>query len=81
MDPSSESEDIAVGTSIELPFWLAQTLCSQRRNIVTVEIPKIYKEAYRSVVQHARAYQVYYWYLAEEDWLGEMCRCIRKMRN
>jgi hypothetical protein len=52
LDPSSESEDIAVGTAIELPYWLAQSLCSRRRNIVAVEIPKIYKEAYRSVVQH-----------------------------
>jgi hypothetical protein len=52
LDPSSESEDIAVGTTVELPYWLAQSLCSRRRNIVTVEIPKIYKEPYRSVVKH-----------------------------
>jgi hypothetical protein len=52
LDPSSESEDIAAGTAVELPYWLAQSLCSRRRNIVTVEIPKIYKEAYRSVVEH-----------------------------
>lgn len=52
LDPSSESEDIAVGTTIELPYWLAQSLCSRRRNIVTVEIPKIYKEPYRSVLKH-----------------------------
>ena len=52
LDPSSESEDIAVGTTVELPYWLAQSLCSRRRNIVTIEIPKIYKEPYRSVVKH-----------------------------
>ena len=52
LDPSSESEDIAVGTTVELPYWLAQSLCSRRRNIVTVEIPKIYKEPYRSVVKY-----------------------------
>jgi hypothetical protein len=52
LDPSSESEDIAVGTTVDLPYWLAQSLCSRRRNIVTVEIPKIYKEPYRSVVKH-----------------------------
>jgi hypothetical protein len=52
LDPSSESEDIAVGTTVELPYWLAQSLCSRRRNIITVEIPKIYKEPYRSVVKH-----------------------------
>nr|CAD7408558.1 unnamed protein product [Timema cristinae]CAD7426426.1 unnamed protein product [Timema monikensis] len=51
LDPSSESEDIAEGTSIELPYWLARSLCSQRRQIVTVEIPKIYKEAYREILK------------------------------
>jgi hypothetical protein len=57
LDPSSESEDIAAGTVVELPYWLAQSLCSRRCNIVTVEIPKIYKEAYRSV--HDSEHQVY----------------------
>jgi GINS complex subunit 3 len=65
LDPSSENEDIAVGTAVELPYWLAQSLCSRRRNIVTVEIPKIYKEAYRSVV-HGSVHQVYYWYQNEK---------------
>nr|CAD7198294.1 unnamed protein product [Timema douglasi]CAD7574902.1 unnamed protein product [Timema californicum] len=51
LDPSSESEDIEEGTSIELPYWLARSLCSQRRQIVTVEIPKIYKEAYREILK------------------------------
>lgn len=51
LDPSSENEDIAVGTAVELPYWLAQSLCSRRRNIVTVEVPKIYKEAYREILK------------------------------
>lgn len=58
LDPSSENEDIAVGTAVELPYWLAQSLCSRRCNIVKVEIPKIYKEAYRSVVRGS-VHQVY----------------------
>lgn len=62
LDPSSESEDIAVGTTVELPYWLAQSLCSRRRNIVMVEIPKIYKEPYRSVVKmtYIHIYWAYY---------------------
>ncbi|GFG39412.1 hypothetical protein Cfor_08361 [Coptotermes formosanus] len=51
LDPSSESEDIAVGTTVELPYWLAKSLCCQRRNIVTVEMPKIYKEPYREILK------------------------------
>ncbi|XP_069702569.1 DNA replication complex GINS protein PSF3 [Periplaneta americana] len=51
LDPSSESDDIVVGTSAELPFWLARAISSRRRNIVTIDIPKIYKEAYREILK------------------------------
>lgn len=48
LDPSSESPDIAQGTKLDLPFWLAQSLHRQR--IISVDMPKIYREAYREIL-------------------------------
>ena len=36
---------------MELPFWLARALCSRRRHIVSVELPRAYKENYRQVLK------------------------------
>ena len=36
---------------MELPFWLADGLRSGRQNIVSVDIPKIYKEGYREIMK------------------------------
>ncbi|XP_015109813.1 DNA replication complex GINS protein PSF3 [Diachasma alloeum] len=51
LDPSSNSDDLKVGTKLELPFWLAQSLHCRRRPVVSVEIPKFYKEGYREILE------------------------------
>ena len=34
---------------LELPLWLAKELCNRRRKIVSVDIPKAYKDGYREI--------------------------------
>ncbi|KAG8238747.1 hypothetical protein J437_LFUL018575 [Ladona fulva] len=51
LDPSSDDEDIKTGTTLELPYWLARALCNRNRSIVSVNIPRIYKEAYREILK------------------------------
>ncbi|XP_036360071.1 DNA replication complex GINS protein PSF3-like isoform X2 [Octopus sinensis] len=50
LDPSSDEKDIKPGTKLEFPFWLAQALCSQKRHIISVELPKPYRIGYREVM-------------------------------
>lgn len=50
LDPSTENEDLVVGTSLLLPYWLASPLSQTRVRVFSVEIPKIYKEAYREIL-------------------------------
>ncbi|KAH0955871.1 hypothetical protein HN011_006391 [Eciton burchellii] len=50
LDPSSESEDLKSGTKVELPLWLAQPLNVAKESIVSVDIPKTYKEGYREIL-------------------------------
>lgn len=50
MDPSSDSEHLEAGTTLELPFWLAESLSSRRQPLISVEMPKVYKEAYREIL-------------------------------
>lgn len=47
IDLSSESEDLNLGTKLELPLWLAQPLNKTRTPYVSVDTPKTYKEGYR----------------------------------
>ncbi|KAK2155766.1 hypothetical protein LSH36_232g04066 [Paralvinella palmiformis] len=49
IDPSLDSSNIPKGTKLELPFWLAKALCSRRKQCVTIDLPKHYKEVYRDV--------------------------------
>ena len=49
--PGTSVENIAVGTKMDLPYWLARALCSKRKQIVSVDIPKAYKDAYREVMR------------------------------
>ncbi|XP_034944077.1 DNA replication complex GINS protein PSF3 [Chelonus insularis] len=51
LDVTSDSPDLKKGTKLELPFWLAQSLHCRRRPIVSVEIPKVYKESYREILE------------------------------
>uniref|UniRef100_T1JJC2 DNA replication complex GINS protein PSF3 n=1 Tax=Strigamia maritima TaxID=126957 RepID=T1JJC2_STRMM len=49
LNPAADDENLEVGTKLELPFWLAQDL--SKRAIVRVDIPKVYKESYREILQ------------------------------
>ncbi|XP_054710678.1 DNA replication complex GINS protein PSF3-like [Uloborus diversus] len=48
LNPSSGSADLAQGNKLELPLWMAQGLHS--RHIITTEVPKVYREAYREIL-------------------------------
>ncbi len=50
LDPSTNQEHLEVGTKLELPFWLAKVLCSRKKLIVNVELPKAYREAQRDIL-------------------------------
>ena len=50
LNPNSNEEHLQVGTKSDLPFWLAKVLCSRRRQIVSVELPKAYREAQRDIL-------------------------------
>ncbi|KAA0195382.1 DNA replication complex GINS protein PSF3, partial [Fasciolopsis buskii] len=43
------SSDIPAGTRLELPIWLAVALGSGRRQVLTVDLPFIYREAFSEV--------------------------------
>ena len=51
LDTSSESEHIQPGVKLEFPLWLAKELCSRRRKIVSVDMPKAFKEGYRQILR------------------------------
>ncbi|XP_034245609.1 DNA replication complex GINS protein PSF3 isoform X2 [Thrips palmi] len=51
LDPGSDKRDIEVGTNIELPFWMASVLKTQRPAIADVGLPKIFKESYRDILK------------------------------
>ncbi|KAK3742741.1 hypothetical protein QZH41_018959 [Actinostola sp. cb2023] len=51
LDPSSQGEHLAAGSKLELPYWLAKELCSRRRRVVSVELPKVYKDGYREILK------------------------------
>ncbi|NXE19209.1 PSF3 protein, partial [Ardeotis kori] len=43
------ADSIPEGSKLELPLWLAKGLHDSKRRIISVELPKIYKEAWRTV--------------------------------
>nr|XP_020653561.1 DNA replication complex GINS protein PSF3 isoform X2 [Pogona vitticeps] len=45
----SSPEHEAWGTKLEMPLWLAKGLYDSKRWILSVELPKIYKESWRTV--------------------------------
>ena len=51
LNPNSSEEHLETGTKLELPYWLARVLCSRRRQIVSVELPKQYREAQRHILR------------------------------
>lgn len=48
LDHCSDTESIE---KLELPFWLAKELGMRQRKIVSVELPKPYREAYRQIFE------------------------------
>jgi len=51
LEPSLNSENLPAGVDLELPLWVAQTMAKPGRRYVSVNVPKKYKEAYRSVLK------------------------------
>lgn len=51
LDSSAESSDLKVGTILELPLWLIQSISTGRQPLVMPMLPKIYKEAYREILK------------------------------
>ncbi|KAM3870707.1 DNA replication complex GINS protein PSF3 [Diretmus argenteus] len=49
LERSSDTRDIPEGTKMELPLWLAKGLYERKRRVVSVELPKVYKEGWRTV--------------------------------
>ncbi|KAL3860440.1 hypothetical protein ACJMK2_010563 [Sinanodonta woodiana] len=50
LDSSHESEHLLPGTKIEFPYWLGRAVCSKKRHIVGVDLPKQYREGYREIL-------------------------------
>ncbi|XP_026763258.1 DNA replication complex GINS protein PSF3 [Galleria mellonella] len=50
LDPSATEDDLKVGSNVEIPLWLGETLYSRRPPLVSVDLPKIYKDAYREIL-------------------------------
>ncbi|KAG6451174.1 hypothetical protein O3G_MSEX006988 [Manduca sexta] len=50
LDPSATEEDLKAGTHLDIPLWLAESLYSRRPPLISVELPKIYKESYREIL-------------------------------
>ncbi|KAJ7401100.1 hypothetical protein BTVI_98933 [Pitangus sulphuratus] len=49
MTPLSQSSVAQQGSKLEIPLWLAKGLHDSKRRIISVELPNIYKEAWRTV--------------------------------
>ena len=50
LNANSNDEHLQVGTKLELPLWLARVLCSRRRQIVSVGLPRVYRETQRDIL-------------------------------
>ncbi|NXY37315.1 PSF3 protein, partial [Pomatorhinus ruficollis] len=46
---AGSAESIPEGSKLEIPLWLAKGLHDSKRRIISVELPKIFKEAWRTV--------------------------------
>lgn len=48
--PGSESDHIQPGSRLELPLWMARSLCSRRRRIAAVDVPRPYRLGHRKIL-------------------------------
>ncbi|NXG36749.1 PSF3 protein, partial [Dromaius novaehollandiae] len=46
---AGSGDSIPEGSKLEIPLWLAKGLHDSKRRIISMELPKIYKEAWRTV--------------------------------
>ncbi|KAF7242759.1 DNA replication complex GINS protein PSF3 [Varanus komodoensis] len=46
---SAHDDALPEGTKLEMPLWLAKGLYDNKRRILSVELPKVYKESWRTV--------------------------------
>ncbi|KAK9503131.1 hypothetical protein O3M35_011761 [Rhynocoris fuscipes] len=86
LDPSCDGPMLLQGTSLELPYWLASALIKD--NIVSMELPKAYKETFRdvlkadaSVVDLQKTSKYFYEYGKLVSYINprnseELCMCI-----
>ncbi|CAL7941990.1 unnamed protein product [Xylocopa violacea] len=51
LDSSSRTDDLKVGSKVEFPLWLAEPLKNLQNSVVSIDIPKIYKEGYREILE------------------------------
>ncbi|XP_061775896.1 DNA replication complex GINS protein PSF3 [Nerophis ophidion] len=49
LEKSSDSSDIPEGTKMEFPLWLSKGLYEQNKGMLSVELPKVYREGWRTV--------------------------------
>ena len=49
IDPSGDSTDVAEGTKLELPLWMAKVL--KNRGVIEIEVPKSYSETFREQIE------------------------------
>ncbi|KAF7225127.1 DNA replication complex GINS protein PSF3 [Nothobranchius furzeri] len=49
LERSSDAHDIPEGTKMELPLWLSKGLYERKRKVLSVDLPKVYKEGWRTV--------------------------------
>ncbi|CAH0590168.1 unnamed protein product [Chrysodeixis includens] len=86
LDPSAADDDLKAGTNVEIPLWLAESLYARRPPLVTVELPKIYKDSYREIlnadactVDMHKLSQYFYefgCYIAKHDIKGEVASTL-----
>lgn len=51
LSTSSKDSDLKAGMKLEVPFWLASALSKNRSQLISCELPKIYRESYREILQ------------------------------
>ncbi|XP_047452550.1 DNA replication complex GINS protein PSF3 [Mugil cephalus] len=49
LEKSGDTQDIPEGSKMELPLWLSKGLYERKRRVLSVELPKVYKEGWRTV--------------------------------
>ena len=47
LDPGADSEHLAEGTKMELPFWMARALTSRKQATISIDLPKHFREGFR----------------------------------